>query len=73
MEHSKFLFLLKRYQKDGINQHGLGKIEVHGSIKKPILVHSTIVVEGYGIVSIVFGKSVHISGMMIWKNRKLKV
>jgi hypothetical protein len=73
MEHSKFPFLLRRHQKDGINQHGLGKIEVHGTIKKPILVHSTIVVEGYGIVSVVFGKSVRISEMTTWKNKKLRV
>jgi hypothetical protein len=65
MEHSKFPFLLKRHQKDGINQHELGKIEVHGWIKKLMLVFSTIVVEGYGIVSLVFGKSVHISEIRI--------
>ena len=72
MEHSEFLFLPKRHPKDGINQHGLGKIEVHGSIKKPRLVQPTIIVEEYGIVSIVFGKSDHISEMMIWKDKKLK-
>jgi hypothetical protein len=42
-------------------------------IKKPRLVQSTIVVEEYGIVSIVFGKSDPISEMMIWKNKKLKI